>query len=71
MKIFLIVLICVVVWVISAILSALIARKIFLANNEKFWTIVCTFFAPATLIVLLIILPFYILFIFINDILGR
>ena len=62
MKIFLLVLLGLIVWFISAILSSLIAKKFFLNEDENFWAFVCTLFAPAALIVLLIISPFYFLY---------
>ena len=71
MKIFLLILLGLIVWFISAILSFLIAKKFFLAKNETFWAIICTIFAPATFTVMIIILPFYFLYILICDILGK
>ena len=71
MKIFLLILLGLIVWFIFAILSSLIAKKFFLAKNETFWAIVCTIFAPATFMVMIIILPFYFLYVIIYDILGR
>lgn len=63
MKIFLLVLLGLIVWFISAILSSLIARKFFMTRNEKFWVIICTLFAPATFVTMMVILPFYFLYI--------
>ena len=71
MKIFLLILLGLIVWFISAILSSLIARKFFMARNEKFWAIICTLFAPATFVTMMVILPFYFLYIVICEILGR
>lgn len=69
MKIFLLILLGLIVWFVSAILSSLIARKFFMAENEKFWAIICTFFAPATFATMIVILPFYFLYVIIYDIL--
>lgn len=71
MKIFLLILFGLIIWFISAILSSLIARKFFMARNEKFWAIICAFFAPATFVTMIVILPFYFLYIIIYEILGR
>lgn len=71
MKIFLLILFGLIVWFVSAILSSLIAKKFFLTSDENFWAIVCTLFAPATLIVTLAILPFYFLYNIIYDILEK
>lgn len=67
MKIFLIVLLCVVVWIVSAISSALIIRRIY-NDYGDFYSFVCTFFAPATFIVVVIMLPFYFLYRFVKSI---
>ena len=66
MKIFLLILLGLIVWFIFAILSSLIAKKFFLAKNETFWAIVFTIFAPATFMVMIIILPFYFLYVILN-----
>lgn len=71
MKIFLLILLCIIIWFVSAILSSLIARKFFMARNEKFWSIVCTLFAPATFITILAILPFYFLYWIVRYILEK
>lgn len=71
MKIFLLILLCIILWFVSAILSSLIARKFFMAKNEKFWAIVCTLFAPATFITMLTILPFYFLYWIVRYILEK
>lgn len=63
MKIFLLILLGLIVWLVSAILSSLIVRKFFLySGEENFWAVVCTLFAPATLIVIFAFLPFYFLY---------
>ena len=71
MKIFLLILLCIILWFVSATLSSLIVKKFFLAGDEKFWAIVCTLFAPATFIVMLAILPFRFLYWVVRYILER
>ena len=62
MKIFLLILLLLVIWFVSAILSSLIVKKFFLVENENFWAIICTLFAPATFVTILAVLPFYFLY---------
>lgn len=72
MKIFLLILLGLIVWFVSAILSSLIARKFFLqSGDEKFWAVVCALFAPVSFIAILAILPFYFLYWFVRYILEK
>lgn len=61
-KIFLLILLCIIVWFVSAILSSLITKKFFSIQNKEYWAIIYTLFAPVVFIALIIILPFRIIY---------
>lgn len=69
MKIFLIVLACIVGWICCSFLSALIARAIDWDGNELMAGF-CLFLGPLVLIIEIIVIPFMFIYGLIEQILG-